>query len=280
MQSPPVISAGGRQILARFRRLTLRKDNLRVFGRQSGGLGQGGLARGETVAIAPDGGGPVAVEIHPGDIQPRRHEIRVELDGGLQQPVEFGQRRPRYPRPEDDLARLEVIVVGVDVGRRAAGNDSLQLRSDGGLEGAGDLCRKLLLNRENVAELAIVGFGPDMFVGGRADELAGHTHLVAGPPHTALKHIVDSQLLGNLPDGLRGVAILHDRSAGHDVKLRDERQIGENILLDAIGEERAVFFLAHVAERENRQRLLAGDRLGCPDHDGRRRSRDRPGGCR
>ena len=276
MQGAFIKPAGGHQIFGCFRALALRMDDRRIIRGQPDGLGKRSLARLQAVAVASDGGGAIAGEVHPGNLQPGRHEIRVQLDGGLQQTVELGQRRSHDARPQDDLAGLEVVVVSVDAGGGPAGDDIFLLRGDGGLKRPGDLGGELFLNGENVADLAIVSLGPDMLVGGGADELAGHAHLVAGPPHAALEQVGDAQFLGDLPAGLRRAAILHDRGARHDAQLRDEREVGEDVLLDAVGEKGAVLLLAHVAERKDGEGFLAdgrGGRFRCFDRAGGRARR-------
>ena len=211
--------AGAGQIVVRDRGERLHEDDRRIIRGQPDGLGERRFPLKELVAIPAQAAGPVGIEIHAGDFQPGRHEIGVPLDRGLQQPVKIGPRRARDPRPEPDLAGLQVVVVGIDARRGPAGDDGFLLWGDGGLERPGDLRGQLRLDGEDVADLAVEGLGPDMLIGAGADELAGHPHLVSGAAYAALKHIGDAQLRGDLPDGLRGVAILHDRGARHDAQL-------------------------------------------------------------
>ena len=67
------------------------------------------------------------------------------------------------------------------------------------VQGCGDRPRDLLLNGEDVGELAVVILGPDMRAVVGLDELRGDAHAVAGLAHRAF-------------DEMRGVQRLPDRS--------------------------------------------------------------------
>src|ERR1035441_8571639 len=71
-------------------------------------------------------------------------------------------------------------------------------------------------------------------------------------------------------DGLRGAAVAHDRGARDQVEVADERQVRQHVLVDPVGKERVSLVLAHVLEREDRDRLRV---------DGLRRGLGLGGGC-
>ena len=64
-----------------------------------------------------------------------------------------------------------------------------QVRLDRRRDAAGDL----VLHGENVAELAVVSFGPVMAAGRRIDELRGDAQPVAGPAHAAFEHVAHAE---------------------------------------------------------------------------------------
>ena len=90
-----------------------------------------------------------------------------------------------------------------------------------------------------------------MLVSARVDELAGHAHPVAGAAHAALEHVGDAEFLRDLFDGFRRAAVLHDGGARDDVQFADEGEVGQDILVDAVGKERALLALAQVLEWEH-----------------------------
>ncbi len=154
------------------------------------------------------------------------------------------------------LACLEEEVVGCDVFRGAALKKGFLLRRECGLQQAGDVVRESRLDRENVGQVAIVGLRPDVLVGLRVDQLARHTHLRARAPHAPLEEISHAELLADLADGLRCLAILHDGGARNDSKLANEGQVGTDVLMDAISkEEAALLIVAHVGERKDGDRF-------------------------
>src|SRR4051794_1077100 len=56
----------------------------------------------------------------------------------------------------------------------------------------------LVLDGENVSEIAVVALGPDMVTGFSLDQLGGDTDAVAGFAHTAFEHITHPQLAPDL----------------------------------------------------------------------------------
>jgi hypothetical protein len=91
-----------------------------------------------------------------------------------------------------------------------------------------------------------------MFVGAGIDEFARHADFVAGTAYAALEQIGDIELGPDLPRRLRGGTIPQHRGPRNHAQLGDEREIGENILVHAVGEKGAgVRLVAHVGERKN-----------------------------
>src|SRR5580704_7310576 len=82
--------------------------------------------------------------------------------------------------------------------------------ADGRVNRTRDADGDLVLKRENVAEIAIVAFGPEMFAGGRLNELAGDAHPAARFAHAALQHVAHAKLAPDLLD-VDGAALVSER---------------------------------------------------------------------
>ena len=103
----------------------------------------------------------------------------------------------------------------------------------GGDDGRGHL----VLDGEDVLEVAVVSFRPEVVSGGAVDELGGDADPVARLAHAAFEHVAHAELPG---DGahVHGLALVGERGvAGDDEELADARQRGEDVLGDAVGEE-------------------------------------------
>ena len=81
---------------------------------------------------------------------------------------------------------------GLAVGALVGGG--LDPAGQGGRDGGGDL----VLDGEDVGELAVVALGPDVAVGRGVDQLDGDAHPVAGLAHAALDHVLDAELARHL----------------------------------------------------------------------------------
>ncbi len=88
------------------------------------------------------------------------------------------------------------------------------LRRQSGLEGIGDLLRQIALNGEDIGELPVVIFRPQMLVGVGIDQLHVHAHAIADASHTAFQDRADPECFSDLARADGFAAILHDRRAG------------------------------------------------------------------
>ena len=102
-----------------------------------------------------------------------------------------------------------------------------------------------------------------MRAGFRIDQLDIDPRLVPGPPHAAFEHVAHAELAADLPgiDRLPGIAeggIAGDHEAGGDA-----RQIGGQIVGDAVGEILLLRIVAEIGEGQHDDRQ--------PRRDGRLR---------
>jgi hypothetical protein len=119
--------------------------------------------------------------------------------------------------------------------------------------------RDLVLDREDVVELAVVGLRPQVRVGPGADQLRRDTHRVAGLAHRAFEHIGNVQRARDLRDaGLLALERERRRARRH-LQLRNLREQVQQLFGDAVGKILVRLFIAHVDERQHRDRVF-GDR--------------------
>ena len=185
-----------------------------------------------------------------------------------------------------ELAGLQVQRIGLGIGRarlrRGAEQFDLQLPDHVG--------RDLVLDGEDVVELAVVGLRPQLGAGRRIDQLHGDPHRVAGPAHRAFQYVRHVQGAGDVGD--RHVLALERERGGtrRHLQLRNLRQQVQQVLGDAVGEIVLVLVGTHVDEGQHRNGLVGRGYLsrgGCrrrqrdrdtldigPEHVGHRRQRD------
>ena len=110
----------------------------------------------------------------------------------------------------------QIVVVGVEaLGRLALGPLDLGLLEPR-RDRADDARRHLVLQLEDVLELAVEPVGPEMRAGRGIDQLAGDAHPAAGLAHAALEHVAHAELAADLPH-VDGPALVGEaRIAGDD----------------------------------------------------------------
>ncbi|MNE31896.1 hypothetical protein D3C80_1254860 [compost metagenome] len=197
-----------------------------------------------------------AIELAP-EVAPCRHaigrgEFRVTLDGPVEQRQRLGDG---FTGAVVQLRRAaQVVVVGAQVGRGLALGPfdfgALQLRRDG----THHAFSHLVLQFEQVVELAFETFGPQVLAGTGFDQLAGNAHALAGLAHAAFEHVAHAKGLADplhidtlALEGKAGVAGDHEQPA-------DARQRGDDVLDHAIGEIVLVRVTAQVLERQHGNR--------------------------
>ena len=191
------------------------------------------------------------------DRQPgmRLGEVGIELD-------RLQDQRPGRPvglagiRHHDPAAHEQVI--GLEAGRppprhRCRRRQHLGERGD-------HPPHDLVLQHEEIGQVAVEALGPEMAVGGRLDQLDVDPHPGRGPPHAALDDVAHAQLAGDGADVDRRRAIGEARIAGDDEQAGDLRQVGDEVLDQPVGEIFLVGIAAHVGEGQHRDRRLARQR--------------------
>ena len=123
------------------------------------------------------------------------------------------------------------------------------------LQGVGDRFRDVRFDSENIGELAIVNFGPEMCVRHRIDQLHVDAHLIVRLLDTAFENVEDAKLLCDVRQILRRAFEFLRRSPGNDFQVGHLGQPGEDFVLHAFSEKGVVGIATKTVEWQNRDRF-------------------------
>src|SRR5215218_3328744 len=159
--------------------------------------------------------------------------------------VGSGVGRLERDRPAEERLRRHVLLAvelvqhhdgarheapGVDAVRRLRGDPEALLDVEVRLDRRDDALGDLVLDGEEVAELAVVAVGPDVLAGLGVDELRRDPHAPASDSHAALEHVADAERLGDLAH-IHGLPFVGEaRVAGDDEQPAQARERGDEIL--------------------------------------------------
>ena len=93
-----------------------------------------------------------------------------------------------------------------------------------------------------------------MFIVDGIDQLRGDSNAVTGAPDAALDHVAHAELETDVPHGQGFVFECKRGISGDHEKRAEFRQLGNDVLADAVGEEFLLAVVAHVVERQHRDR--------------------------
>ena len=182
--------------------------------------------------------------------QPERLAVvRIERDGLFEQGLRHDMVLPRHAPVMRERAHQEIPGVHA-VGRLALGAKILggiELRLDRG----DDRLRDLVLHREDVGELAVVTFGPEMAAGGDVVELRGDADAVAVLADAALDDIAHAELFRDLTQMNRAALVDEARVACDHEQPSQPREAGDDVFGDPIGEVFVLGVAAHVGKGED-----------------------------
>jgi hypothetical protein len=111
------------------------------------------------------------------------------------------------------------------------------------------------LHRKNIAQLAIVDFGPEMRVRERVDQLHIDPHLIVHFLHAAFENVQRTELLRDIGQILGRTLEFLRRRARNYFQVRNFCQTGENFILHAFGEKGVVGIATQIIERQHRDRF-------------------------
>src|SRR5208282_5636436 len=161
------------------------------------------------------------------------------------------------PRQRSTPAQYPVQRVGMF--DRAAGFGDRKLR----LQRAGDPRRDLVLQGEQVADIAVETLGPELRTGFGIDELDIDPYLVAGPLYAALEDVTHAQFSADPLDVIVALVGESGVAGDHQASL-DARDVGRQIFGDPISEILLPRVVAEIGERQDNNRQPGrGARLSC-----------------
>lgn len=187
--------------------------------------------------------GPAKRRIGPG-------VLRIEGDRPLEQRpclvrILGGKAVAHFPRPQHRLVGIEILRFAPRAAwRLRARNVCVQRHSDG--------ARHFVLDHENVRHLPVVALRPEVCVARGVDQLRGDAHAISELAHAALEHVAGAQFP---PDGLdvdRPPLVDESRIPGDHEQPRETRQVGDQVLGDAVAEVLLLRIVAEVGEGKHR----------------------------
>jgi hypothetical protein len=105
--------------------------------------------------------------------------------------------------------------------------------------------RDLALDRENIINRAIVVLRPDVSASAGVDQLGIQPNSASVPAHASFQNVRDTKGLTDLARVARAT-IWHDTRPANHLEIGDVGQLGQNVVLHAIGKEGVLFLLAQV----------------------------------
>jgi hypothetical protein len=149
------------------------------------------------------------------------------------------------------LARFEEDVVGLDVRETTPGKSTILRRGERNTERRDDLARDPLLEVEHIAHRAGVLFGPALTVRLGIHELRRNPQRVPGPPHATGEYVAHTRRPPDLAGTERAPLVLHARGPRRHAKRCDAREVGDDLLREAVAEILVLRLGAEVQERQH-----------------------------
>ncbi len=222
----------------------------------SGASGDGPQRRrlGAIHVLSPAAGPVLDVGAAVGDRRPGEREVGVEHDRVLEH-LEGELHVPRRA-PAGVAAAPQVEVVGLEVLGRLGGELRLLLGRELDAQRLGDLVGDLVLHLEDVGHLAVVALRPDREAGRRVHELGADPQPVPGAAQAPFEGVAGRELPADVRRGRLLVAEREHRGARKDVQAVDLRQVGQDVLGDAVPQVLVFLDSREVFEIEHRDRAL------------------------
>src|SRR5262249_47921379 len=125
------------------------------------------------------------------------------------------------------------------------------------LEGGDNFSRQVSLDGEDIRQVAVVIFGPNVPVVLRVDQLYADSNAIASATDTAFEECGYAQCFADFACVACAItAIRHDGHARDHLEIADLRKIRENVVLNAVGEVGVLFLVAQILKWHHRNRLV------------------------
>ena len=191
-------------------------------------------------------------QVGPGEARVGAGVVGVELDRLLVQTARLAIRLgrealPELPPPQHAVVSLEVL------GLAAPRQTALALTELAG-ERRHDPAGHLVLDLEDVREVAIEALGPEMMSGCRFHQLRRDPHPRACFADAPFQHVADAEVTADLLDARRLALVGHDRIARDHAQLLEAGQLRDQVLGETVGEVVLLGIAAEVRERQHGDR--------------------------
>ena len=174
----------------------------------------------------------------------------VARDSPVQQIDSLPKIQYLAPSLQKNIIGARIQIKSNEIPGRFTLNGQFLSRCNFGMQLLGDFLRDLALDCEHVVQIAVILFDPHMGISPRIDQLRIQMKMCAGPADAALQNVRYPQLVTDLAH-ISFAAVLHDTRPADDFQVSDLRQLGQNVVLHAVGKSRVLFLLAEVFKRKD-----------------------------
>ncbi len=206
--------------------------------------------------------GAAAIPVHVqegaaiGDAGEGERVVLVDVDGSFEHATRILDPGPAPLVKE--LPPAQVVLVGLDVFGRRLLDGPLFALAEHDSQRFDDVAGDLVLDLENVLELAVVALRPEVVAVGHANQLGGDPQPAARLAHAALENRGDLELPADLADVLALALEREGRGAGCDPERLDLGQGVDDVFRDTVAEILVLRVIAHIDERQHRDGLGGG----------------------
>src|SRR5204863_9952530 len=148
---------------------------------------------------------------------------------------------------------LQNEIVGDPIGGRLSAGVLGTPRSDAALQRRDHSPGHFVLNGEDIFALPVVSLRPDLRAAKRIDQLRSYAYSVTRIPYAPLHHIADAERATH-GRNIHIATELETRIAGYDEERVIARQLGDDVLGDAVAEILLLGTAAQVCKRQHGNR--------------------------
>ncbi len=195
--------------------------------------------------------------LHHGETSKSQSKIWIELDSLFEKRLSFQRGVVEHFSLAGVTMCLDEEQISVWILRRPAIETRFFIWRKLRLKSRGNSSGKIGLDGEDVGQIAVVIFGPNVLVVVGIDQLHVHAHPIADAANAAFQKRGHAKRFANVAGVSHGAAaIRHDRRPRNHFQIADFREVCQNVVLDAVSEIGVFLFIAQIFERQHRDRLV------------------------